>query len=141
MKNFVDSSVFVATFYQGHIFHTPSLELFLRCTKDNACCGAHTLAEVYSFLTGAPGKDRVTREAALLFLSNVRSRFNLVTLTGNEYVDGVEWTASIGVIGGGIYDALLARCALKVQAEIIYTWNVKHFLRLGPEIAGRVATP
>ena len=49
--------------------------------------------------------------------------------------------AALGVTGGGIYDALLGHCALKAKAEIIYTWNVKHFKRLGPEIAGRVTTP
>jgi predicted nucleic acid-binding protein len=44
-------------------------------------------------------------------------------------------------MGGGVYDAILGRCALKARAEVIYTWNEKHFRRLGPEIAGRVAAP
>lgn len=50
-------------------------------------------------------------------------------------------TAAAGVIGGAVYDALIARCALKAGADIIYTWNLSHFTRLGPEIARRVRTP
>jgi predicted nucleic acid-binding protein len=29
---------------------------------------------------------------------------------------------------GRVYDVLLVACAWKSQAEIIYTWDVKHFL-------------
>jgi hypothetical protein len=36
---------------------------------------------------------------------------------------------------------LLAQCALKVEAEIIYTWDARDFARLGKEIAKRVRTP
>jgi hypothetical protein len=40
-----------------------------------------------------------------------------------------------------IYDALIARCARKTAADILYTWNVKHFEQFGPDIAGRLRTP
>jgi len=36
---------------------------------------------------------------------------------------------------------LLAHCALKAEAQTIYTWNVKHFEQLGPDIARRLRTP
>jgi hypothetical protein len=49
--------------------------------------------------------------------------------------------AETGIVGSTTYEALLARCAIKAKAEIIYTWNVAHFQRLGPEIAKRVRTP
>jgi hypothetical protein len=32
-------------------------------------------------------------------------------------------------------------CALKAGAQSIYTWNVKHFNRLGESIAARVRQP
>lgn len=44
-------------------------------------------------------------------------------------------------VGGMIYDMLLAQCALKAKADTIYTWNVNHFQRLGPEVARRIKTP
>ena len=37
--------------------------------------------------------------------------------------------------------AILGHCALKSKAEVIYTWNVKDFLRLSPAISGRVKSP
>jgi predicted nucleic acid-binding protein len=44
-------------------------------------------------------------------------------------------------VGGTIYDALLVHCAFKAKAEIIYTWNVKHYGQFGLEAAKRVRTP
>jgi predicted nucleic acid-binding protein len=141
VKAFLDTSVLVATFYGDHEHHEPSIELFLRYGKREVCCGAHSLAEVYASLTGMPGKDRAGADEAMLFLGNIRERLSLIALTGEEYFKAMEASAAAGVTGGGIYDALLGHCALKAGAETIYTWNMKHFKRLGPDIAGRVTTP
>jgi len=47
----------------------------------------------------------------------------------------------VGIVGGAIYDAVLAQCALKADAEVLLTWNDRDFTRLGPEIARLVKTP
>jgi predicted nucleic acid-binding protein len=44
-------------------------------------------------------------------------------------------------VGGGIYDAMLAHCALKAQAETIYSWNGRHYAQCGPEVTRRLRTP
>ena len=44
-------------------------------------------------------------------------------------------------IGWRIYDALLLQCALKAKADVIYTWNLKHFQQLAPNIASTIKTP
>jgi len=75
----------------------------------------------------------------MLFLAQTRERLTVVTLTGNEYYDAIQSASAKGVTGGTIYDALLASCALKAKAEILYTWNVRHFQRLG--VLRRVETP
>jgi hypothetical protein len=36
---------------------------------------------------------------------------------------------------GRIYDALLLRCAVKVKAEAVFTWNLKHFRAINPSLA------
>jgi predicted nucleic acid-binding protein len=141
VRAFLDTSVLVATFYGDHEHHDDSIALFLRHKKVEACCGAHSLAEVYASLTGMPGKDRVSGDEALLFLGNIRDRLTIIALDSDEYFKSLETSAAVGVVGGGIYDALLGSCALKAKAETIYTWNVKHFKRLGPDIAARVASP
>jgi predicted nucleic acid-binding protein len=141
VKAFFDTSVLVATFYGEHEHHEPSLALFLRHKKSLACTAAHCLAEVYSVLTGMPGKDRASPDEALLFIGDVRERLTIITLDEKDYVEVLEHAPPIRIVGGGIYDALLARYALKAKAEVIYTWNVKHFTRLDGDVAARVKTP
>ena len=75
------------------------------------------MAEVYAVLTGMPGNDRASPDEAMLFLSDVRERLTVVSLDENDYVSVIERSAADGVAGGGIYDALLARCALKATAD------------------------
>jgi predicted nucleic acid-binding protein len=77
----------------------------------------------------------------MLFVATIRERLVLITLTDQEYLDAVEQAAEAGLAGGSIYDALIARCALKAKAEVIYTWDVSDFRRLGSEVSRRVKTP
>lgn len=141
MKAFFDTSVLIATFYVHHQFHQPSIDLIVRFKKSDACCGAHSLAEIYSSLTGRTGSERVSGAEAMLFLGDVLDRLTVVSLDRQEYFKVLEASSALGITGGGIYDALLGHCALKAKAQTIYTWNTKDFMRLGPTIAGRVKTP
>jgi predicted nucleic acid-binding protein len=141
VKAFLDTSVLIATFYAHHQFHKPSIDLFLRFKKNEACCGAHSLAEVYSSLTGRTGRERVSSDEAMLFLGDVRERLTIVSLDDQEYFKVLKASSGLGIAGGAIYDALLGYCAIKAKAQAIYTWNAKDFTRLGPEIAGRVKAP
>ncbi len=77
----------------------------------------------------------------MLFLEEIRQRLAVVALDEEEYYAAIEQASALGVIGGTIYDALLARCALKARADTIYTWNVKHFQQFGPEVTRRLKTP
>ena len=65
----------------------------------------------------------------------------VVSLTHREYFKILEASSALGIAGGAIYDALLGRCALKADAQTIYTWNTKDFTRLGSAIATQVKTP
>lgn len=141
MKAFLDTSVLIATFYADHEHHPPSIDVFLRFEKKDACCGAHSLAEVYATLTGMPAQRRVSGNEALLFLGDIRERLTLVALDEQEYFKTAESSAVAGLASGAIYDAILGHCALKAKAEVVYTWNTKDFQRLPPAIADRVKTP
>ena len=141
MKGFFDTSVLVPVFYGDHVHHQASLELFVQFDKSTGCCGAHSLAEVYSTLTRMPGKHRISGEQALLFIGSIRERLSIVALNGDEYADALQASASLGIVGGGIYDAMLAHCATKAEAEAIYTWNGRHYALCGPAVVGRLRTP
>jgi predicted nucleic acid-binding protein len=141
VKAFFDTSVLIPAFLEDHEHHERSFEVFAGADKKQDCCAAHSLAEVYSTLTRLPGRHRLSGEQVMLFVENIRERFTLIALTGDEYYAAIREAAKAGVIGGTIYDALIARCALKAKADILYTWNTRHFEQLGPAIVKRLRAP
>jgi len=141
MKAFLDTNVLVAVFYGDHPHHDASLSLFVRFAKRDVSCGAHSLVEVYAALTRMPGRQRISGEQAMLFVHNIRERLTVVGLTADEYAEALDRFAGLGVVGGAIYDGMLARCALKARAEKLFTWNARHFEQFGPEIARLLDTP
>jgi predicted nucleic acid-binding protein len=141
---FLDTSVLVATFYGDHEHHEPSLRVFLQQTKATGSTAAHCLAETYAVVTAMPGTNRASPDEALLFLRDVCERLTLVTLVTldeAEYFEALEAVVANRVTGGTTYDALIARCALKVGARTLYTWNRRHFDRLGADVAARLKQP
>ena len=92
-------------------------------------------------MTRLPGRHRLSGEQVMLFLENIRERLALIALTGDEYHAAIKEAADSGVVGGTIYDALIARCALKAQADAIYTWNLRHFEQFGSAVVKRLRTP
>ncbi len=141
MREFFDTSVLVAAFLGDHPLHQASAKAFAGADKKHSSCGAHTLAELYSTLTSLPLKPMIAPEQALLFLADVRSRLSLIALDATEYFETIEQTAGKRIPGGGVYDALLLRCALKAKARTIYTWNLKRFQQLAPDLANIIKTP
>jgi predicted nucleic acid-binding protein len=141
MKRFLDTSVLVPVFYGDHQHHDSSLALFVSCDQTSSCCGAHGLVEVFATLTRLPGKYRVSAEQAMLFIGSIRDRLSVVALESEDYIDTREVSAALGIVGGSIYDAILARCALKACAETIYTWNIRHYAQCGHEVLARLQTP
>jgi predicted nucleic acid-binding protein len=141
VKFFFDTSVLVAAVSVQHVHHEPSLAVYLAANKNQACCAAHSLAEVYATLTRLPGKQRMSCEQALLFIDEIKDRLRTIVLDSEEYCSTIADAAAEGLVGGTIYDGLIARCAIKARADIIFTWNIDHFRRLGPEVAKKVRTP
>jgi predicted nucleic acid-binding protein len=141
VKAFFDTNVLIAAFQGGHPHHQASVKRFAEFKPETACCGAHSLAEVYSSLTRMPLKQRVPADTAMLFVGNIVERLSIISLSAEEYVQGVQSAANLGIVGGNIYDAMLAHCAIKSGAEIIYTWNTKHYAKCGPEVIQRLRTP
>jgi predicted nucleic acid-binding protein len=141
MREFFDTSVLVAAFWRGHTHHQASLERFADADRRTSSCALHTLAEVYATMTALPVKHVIPPEQALLFVQEVRDRCTVVALNEEEYCRTMEKAAERGFSSGRIYDALLLACAAKIDAQTIYTWNIKHFQKIDPDIADRVRTP
>jgi predicted nucleic acid-binding protein len=140
MSAFFDTSVLIPVFMADHEHHEKSWSVFAEAQKRRAYCAAHSLAEVYATMTRLPGRHRLSGEQVLLFLDNIRERLTLVALTADEYYAAIRDAAGSDIVGGTIYDALIARCALKAGADTVYTWNRRHFEQF-EKIADRLRTP
>lgn len=140
MKRFFDSSVLVPVFYADHPQHASSAQLFLTAGKEDFCA-LRTLGEVYATLTGLPLRPRMAAPEGISIVKQIRERLTLITLSEQEYVSALELASSGAIVGAATYDALIAYCAVKAGADVLLTWNVRDFRRLGAAIAPLVKTP
>ena len=140
MKRFFDSSVLIPAFYKFDAHHGPSAEALRSASRDQSFCALRTLGEVYAVLTGLPVRPRITGADGMAILDQIRAKLTVVSLTEEEYVSAIR-SVSETIVGGAAYDALIARCAAKAQADVLVTWNTRDFTRFGPDIARIVKTP
>jgi predicted nucleic acid-binding protein len=141
IRDLLDTSVLIATFWGDHVNHEPSLELFAGASRTRTACCAHSVAEVYSVMTALPVRPPIAPDQALLFLEQLREKVAIVPLSENDYFETAQKVAQFAVTGGRIYDALLLAAARKVEAKHVYTWNIRHFQQIAPQLARRIRTP
>jgi len=141
VKAFFDTSVLVAAVREADQRHEASRTLLRSFAPQEACCASHSLAELYASLTGMRPPHRLRPDQAVLIVDQFRTNLDCIPLTAEEVTQAIQRTAALKLPGGIIYDALHLACARKVQAERIYTWNVKHFQMVAPDLAERIVTP
>jgi predicted nucleic acid-binding protein len=101
----------------------------------------HSLAEVYFALTRMPGDTRAHPRQAMEYVTSMAHHSTLIALEADDYVKAIELVSGRGMSGGMIYDALLLTCARKAKADRIYTWNLRHFRMIAPDLAERIVAP
>jgi predicted nucleic acid-binding protein len=138
---FLDTSVLIAIAQVDHVHHVSSRELWDQCTVSNAAVSTHTMAEIYSALTAMPPRLRISPRDAVLVIETFLLRLTPVALSAEAYLETLRDTSNRGHSGGMIYDALHLACARKIDAERIYTWNLKHFRAVAPDLATRIVSP
>ena len=137
-----DTSSLVAAFLEDHPFHNGCLP-WLKKALDKEIEGyisTHTLAELYAVLTRLPRQPRLSPDEVELLLSNLEG-CQKVTLSPDDYASVIHRLTTLRLIGGAIYDALIAQAALIAKVNILLTTNPKDFLRLGEDIATIVRVP
>ena len=139
---FCDTSVLVAALDGGHPDHDSSIALVGRVRKGGAYCAIHSYAEVYAVMSGKPGTPRLRPSDVDAMIDRLDRLFTPVLLTRREYREVLHAHAARGVAGGRMYDALILACAIKSEAEQIYTLNTRDFLALAsPQVGERVRRP
>jgi predicted nucleic acid-binding protein len=137
---FFDSNVLISASLSEHTHHKASAALFASLRSGGRACAAHSLAETYNTLTRVTTYPVPPADAARI-IEDLSRTFKVVTLTARETVTAIEDAAMQGLAGPLIYDALLLACARKINARSIYTYNVRHFRRIAPDLASRIVEP
>lgn len=133
MKILFDSSVLIAAFIEAHRKHKSALSALTKAKNKEfkLFVSAHSILEIYSVLTSAPFKPKITSVIAKqLIENNIKSFAKIVYLTDKDYFTILEKMSRSGLIGGIVYDAIILKCALNSKVDEILTLNSKDFLRL-----------
>jgi len=138
---FMDTSVLVCASTPSDSRHEACIDVLAEADSNGGGCATHSLAELYSNLSGRPLPLRLSPSDAAKIVAHTARRFKTISLTASEYVDVVEGLARLGHSGGMIYDALIVACARKSKARRVYTLNAKHFRLVAPDLSQRIFEP
>lgn len=126
-----DTSVVVPALLVSHDHHDRSVRAIRAslADPDGTVVPLPVLIEAYSVLTRLPAPWRLRPEVAELALRRtLTDRVTVSYLTDPWPV--LNTLAASGLAGGVAHDAHIAACARAARADVISTWNRKHFERL-----------
>lgn len=144
MRILFDTSVLMAALVQVHPAHDVAVRRLqqIKHGDDTGVVSAHTLAELYSNLTRLPVKPIISPTVAQqLIKQNIVGTFEIVSLSAQDYVAVIDHLVANNIIGGVIYDALIARAAIQAKVDQLVTLNARDFRRVYPDMAGKIVTP
>ena len=87
----------------------------------------HTLAELFSTLTGGRCAIRYAPKHAAALAISLRPCFTFVELNANETLAALKGADGLNVHGGRVHDLMHAVAAAQCGAEQLFTYNGKHF--------------
>jgi predicted nucleic acid-binding protein len=144
MLIFCDTSVLVAGCVRQHPHFGRARAVLesVAAGRDTGIISVHSFAELYSVLSSLPLLPRILpSEAERIIDVNIRPHFRPVAATTMMYRQAIEVCVRQSFGGGKVYDALLLECARKVVSERIYTFNLRDFRQLAPDLAERIVAP
>ena len=132
-----DTSGLIAAVSSWHEHHERTRSEIERRERsdEQVVVAGHSLAETYSVLTRLPAPHRLRADDAIALIEGNWRETPIVHLTGSEMWGALREAQRRELIGGQMYDALIALAALKARASTIVTWNVRNFAPFAPSIA------
>jgi predicted nucleic acid-binding protein len=144
MKIIFDTSALIAAMVVAHPMHERALPWLKRC-KDGEMeytVARHTLAELYAVLTTLPVTPKISPgTAARLIREDVGQPARVISLSPSDYGAVIRRLADLGLSGGVVYDALIARAAQRAKVDRLLTANPEDFKRVWPEGASIITVP
>ena len=135
MKLLADTSVLIAASCTDHPRFASAAPWLTRSAEGEheLYVSQHSLAEMYHVLTVLPITPRISpREARALIDEGILPLSKVISLSTRDYKVTYRRMADLGIGGGAIFDALIARAAEKAEVERLLTFNVGHFRRVWP---------
>ncbi|MBN2710651.1 MAG: PIN domain-containing protein [Calditrichaceae bacterium] len=139
MKILFDTSVLIAAMIESHPKHRLALAWLIKAKNKEfeMIISDHSLLEIYSVLTSAPFKPRISPKTAFRLIdNNIYQNASIRSLEKRQYMQLIEKIAQQGFKGGIIYDAFIYESAQKAEVDKIITFNKKDFdlLNIGQKI-------
>ena len=124
-----DTSALIAAVSSWHEHHDRTRVEIERRKRSNEelVVAAHSLAETYAVLTRLPAPHRLRAADAIALIERNWKDTPIIHLTGLEMWNALREAQQRTLIGGQMYDVLIAVAALKAEASTIITWNVRHY--------------
>jgi len=131
-----DTSCLVAAVCSWHEHHESTAgELAARAKRrETMLMAAPALLEAYAVLTRLPPPYRLKPIDALAVLEGSFGDARVVAVRAGETWSLLRTLPARSVAGGGSYDAMIVACARRARADVILTWNLRHFERLAEDI-------
>lgn len=136
-----DTSCIIAALVDWHEHHEAAArEISSRLEAgERLVVAAPALVECYAALTRLPAPHRLSPRDALALLDANLFRHPLVALDAASYRALVSTAPARSIAGGRTYDAVIAGCAVRAGAEVILTFNDRHFHGLAEGV--EIVTP
>jgi predicted nucleic acid-binding protein len=126
----VDTSCMIAAVCTWHEHHAAAAgEIERRLGRgERMAIPAPALVEAYAVLTRLPAPHRLApADAWALVKANFVERRQVIALTGRLYANVLRDFVQQVLGGGRAYDAVIAACARHARAEVLLTFNTRHF--------------
>lgn len=119
MKVLYDTSVLIAALLAGRTNHDlafPQLELARRGEVEGYL-STHSLAELYAVMTRLPQPLSVLSEDTAAAIADLLEYLEPVPLFAEDYQRAIMRMVALKLVGGGVFDAVIAQAALKVSID------------------------
>ena len=135
MRVALDTSVLVPAVVAAHSRHART-----RVWMDAIVAGEiqgvaswHAMAELWAVLTRLPLAPPLSGERARLIVERLKKHLRLVSPGAAVYEQALERCAELGLRSGAVFDAMHLVTAELERADILLTFNRRHFERLARE--------
>ena len=126
----------VCTWHEHHARTRAEIESRSRDHED-IVLASHSLAETYAVLTRLPPPYRLRADDALSLIEMNWGGAPVVHLTASDTWRALREAPRLGIFGGQTYDALIAAAAIKAEASVLLTWNLRNFSQFSGRISIR----